>query len=499
MNSSANDIRNAVLASLAVLALYLTTASGHFYSIDDHTHFETAKAWLERGELAVEPPADRGLNLTQGPDGRHYPYYGLGTALLFVPFLLPLRALEPWIGSWHYLEHAVVTLLNPLLLALAAGVSVQLARRLGASGTAALASALLFAIGSLAWPWSRTVATSVTAGAFLLLILPLLDAERSPAKTLLAGCLTGLLVNIRYETVLLLPGLMAWRRALGRGSWPRFLAFFMLGFLPWIIAAAWYNQARFGSPFNTGYADLQDESVLSIGPHLFDGLYGLLLSPGRGLFVFSAASLIALIGWLTRLKRDSRLLLPAALLFLPPLALYASSSVWHSGPSWGSRYLGLLLPLLHLGAAFLLEHWNRLSRIGRAAIIALVIVSLATQALGVIVNVDSLHDQLTESGIDPVRSAHEPNLSPLLLAVRYLPELTLEPLDAPPGRGALVGGGYPATQNLRRTPDIWVFYAYKLGLPAIPLFALWGAMIVMTVILWRRVIMKIGEGDGAPS
>jgi hypothetical protein len=364
---------------------------------------------------------------------------------------------------------------------------------------AALSSSLLFAIGSLAWPWSQTVANSVTAGALLVLILPLIDVERSLSKTLLAGMLAGLLFNLRYETILLLPGLMLWRRALGRQSWPRFLALFMLGFLPWIATAAWYNQARFGSVFNTGYVDLSDESVLSVGPHILGGLYGLLFSPGRGLFVFSAASLIALAGWLGLFKRHSRLLLPTVLLFLPPLALYASSSVWHSGPSWGARYLGLILPLLHLGAAFLLDRRVDLSRAGRSAIIVLAALSIATQALGVVANVDSLHDNLTESGIDPVRSAHELGFSPLLLAARYLPELTLEPLTTPPGRSALVGGGFPATQNLRRTPDIWVFYAHKIGLPATPLFALWSLMIAMTLVLWRRIIKEIAAPKIAPS
>jgi hypothetical protein len=50
-----------------------------------------------------------------------------------------------------------------------------------------------------------------------------------------------------------------------------------------LLVMAFYNQVRFGNPFETGYG----EEAGAFTTPLLLGLYGLLLSPGKGLFEYA--------------------------------------------------------------------------------------------------------------------------------------------------------------------------------------------------------------------
>jgi hypothetical protein len=95
------------------------------------------------------------------------------------------------------------------------------------------------------------------------------------------------------------------------------------------------------------------------------GYLGLLISPSRGLLVFSPVVLVALAGARAAVRRGTSqvefwCLLAAALQFL----LYGSYSVWWGGHTFGPRYTIDLLPLLAPLAALALARersivWNR--------------------------------------------------------------------------------------------------------------------------------------------
>lgn len=75
-------------------------------------------------------------------------------------------------------------------------------------------------------------------------------------------------------------------------------------------------------------------------------LYGLTLSPGKGLLVFAPPVLAGLAGlYLLFRERRAEALLSAA---LPAVfvAVYSFNMSWHGGASWGPRYLLPVLPFL---------------------------------------------------------------------------------------------------------------------------------------------------------
>jgi Gpi18-like mannosyltransferase len=177
------------------------------------------------------------------------------------------------------LSVAVVTSLAGALVFLSA-------RRLNFSRGVSAAVALLFGLATPAWVyakefWSEPFALFTLLATFYVLLS--FRAEAHEQDALLAGATLGLAIAARLTNVVLVP-LFAWyalrnvtrdpraRRALGAFMLPVALA---------LASIALYNFARFGNPFRTGYR--ADETFSN---PLLLGLYGLLFSPGKGLFVY---------------------------------------------------------------------------------------------------------------------------------------------------------------------------------------------------------------------
>lgn len=118
--------------------------------------------------------------------------------------------------------------------------------------------------------------------------------------------------------------------------------------------------------------------VLSATP--WTGALGLLVSPSRGLFVFSPIALIAVVGsawaWSARPELGLRWLVVAA---LAQFATYACYSVWWGGHTYGPRYLiDVFVPLMPAAALAV----SRLGRSRRAAVVASVLLAWSVFVAG---------------------------------------------------------------------------------------------------------------------
>jgi hypothetical protein len=121
---------------------------------------------------------------------------------------------------------------------------------------------------------------------------------------------------------------------------------------------------------------------------LWAGIYGLLFSPGKGLFLYVPALLLSIAGAVAFLRRHRT----GAVLFLAVPAtyvlFYGSKGVWHGG-GWGPRYLVPAVPFLACLALPVVERLvaaeapRRAARAARAAAAALVALSVGVQLLGV--------------------------------------------------------------------------------------------------------------------
>ncbi|HET7129566.1 MAG TPA: hypothetical protein VFJ93_10885 [Gaiellaceae bacterium] len=130
------------------------------------------------------------------------------------------------------------------------------------------------------------------------------------------------------------------------GRRPRDWGRFLLGAVPLPLALATYNVAAFGSPLKQGYGTGHIQASLQVSGRVFEGLAGLLIAPGRGLFVYSPVLLFAVVGAVR--GRRVALYRAAAAAIVLYILVTANVQQWWGGESFGPRKLSDILPLFAL-------------------------------------------------------------------------------------------------------------------------------------------------------
>ncbi|MBU6422532.1 MAG: hypothetical protein KGJ98_03925 [Chloroflexota bacterium] len=296
-----------------------------------------------------------------GPGDRVCSIFPPGISLLALPIVAPfvLAGASPADGALvirvGHLAAAIVETIAALLL-------WSVLRRF-TSARWALGLVLLYWLGTSV----RTVASQALwqhAGVHLAIALGLWlvlrDGAVSLARELLAGIALGFGMVVRQTTLIPLVGS---ERFAGGTAWRARVALIVgaaIGVIPLFV----YNAVAFGSPAEQGY-----------GPKLFTtppltGLYGLLLSPSRGIFVYepwTIAALAALVLAWRRAGPAAERLRALGLAWLVLLVFYALYVEWWGGRVFGPRFLDDMAPVLvaalawGIGRGLLARTWARVA------------------------------------------------------------------------------------------------------------------------------------------
>lgn len=195
----------------------------------------------------------------------------------------------------------------------------------------AIITVLLIGLTTDWWYQSRGFMSEIGSGAFILLSI-FFTAVKNPYAS---GFFVAISLLFRPTSLLATP---IWAKTLWDKRWKSILSgLFVLVVLSFF---AYYNLSRFGSLFSFGYGE---ESFTG---KLYDGLYGLLLSPGRSIFVYSPILAFALLGIKPMVKKDFFLFFLILVLILAHTITIALWHSWDGGWSWGSRLLTPIVPIL---------------------------------------------------------------------------------------------------------------------------------------------------------
>ena len=372
--------------------VFALTGGGRVVGSDEYTMLELARAML-RGSVEVPEGAT-----VPGPGGVHYTKNAAGQAVIALPLVAAaegaaaLAGLDE--GRRRLAVRFVVSFFNAAVTALALAVFYVLARMLGAGGGAALGGALLLGFTTPLWPYAKSfMAEPLQALGLLFTLMGATAARKLPKGEGIAALGILLAVSAKLSMLPLALGCLAPMWGL---PWRRFLIP-LQGLALALAGHLVYNWARFGTPLESGYGAQASASAFTTP--LLVGLYGLLLSSGKGVMWFAPALWLAPIGW-KRMRRDPAPPAPDArtpLLWHPPgagrvaswgiaaawvvgLLLYARFQHWAGDGSFGPRYLIPLLPLAFLPVTLALE---RASRARKAAIAVLAAAGLFVQIGGV--------------------------------------------------------------------------------------------------------------------
>jgi hypothetical protein len=233
----------------------------------------------------------------------------------------------------------------------------------------AAVAALLFALGTSVWSTSQALWQHPLALAFLsLALLCLVRAEHEPewaGRAFLPLALAAAARPAGAALVLAVGAATALR-------WPRKLPWMALWAAGPAALVCAYNAAYFGSPLAHGFAGAAARFDAGFGP----GHLGLLVSPAKGLLVFTPLVVVAAAGLARALRAGERgLPLTVAAGVAAHWLLMGFWGEWHGGRAWGPRLMTEVLPLLFV---YLPEGLDVMPRLGAA----LAAVSVGAQALG---------------------------------------------------------------------------------------------------------------------
>jgi len=294
-----------------------------------------------------------------------------GISLLALPVLTPLVAagVSPADGGTVVRAgHLAAALMETLAVLLLWSVM-----RRFVSARWALALVLLYWLGTSV----RTISAQALwqhPGVHLSIALALwlvLQERVSIRREFIAGLVMGLGVTVRQTTAIVALGI-------ARLPWPRVAVVrplapiaFALGVALGVLPLLAYNALAFGSPFEQGYGDkpfyLQT---------LWPGLYGLLLSPSRGIFIYEPWILAGLAAFVLAWRRPGLVALRLrglSVAWILLLVTYANYLEWWGGRVFGPRFLDDLAPVIVVAIAWgisqgvLSRTWSRVAFTAAAA------------------------------------------------------------------------------------------------------------------------------------
>jgi len=398
LSSSAAPVRIALFIFVVFQFFYMLTSTGRVRTADEYNTLYMTESLVLRGSTAI-PQAVQLHNFygrfdLQGEPRAAYPpgqavlcmpWYAFGQYVLMRLPGVPSadRDFVVWFSSClSSATFSALTVMFFFLLLTGLGIPV---------GPSFLATALLgiatpvFAYSG--WLFSEPLSAAIFMGVALLMF-----GRRSKSLVDLriagiAGVVLGLAVWVRPTNVLAIGvfavAILARDRKAG---WRAALVLCMTSAVG-VLALLSRNTALFGSAFEFGYPKPVPGSGIdnSFDTPIATGLYGLLLSPGKSVFIFAPPIILAAAG-LRRLWRMERGIATVATLFPAAYSiLFAQYAHWEGGYCAGPRYLVPSIALFCIGLGPALEAAPRLVKklaVGLLAVGAVVqCITLATSFL----------------------------------------------------------------------------------------------------------------------
>ncbi len=447
--------RLAIGVFFLALAVYIVTYNGAFKSNDERALFSGIDSFVKRGEFTTNQIywdyTHVGVFTTAGD---MVPNYEPAQMVAAIPLYLWGRALGAGVQG--------VMFFGALVMAASASLIYLCLLELGGERRSSVLGAFVFAFATAAWPYSRSFFREpLTILAYLLAFYALFRYRHRTAHSAylrwpaLSGFALGLALTTKQIGVAIAPSLALlfvmyeWGAELsarftgrrsaartfmsGRASpaptprddgappddqaqgshaaptqtgWRRHIAAMLAFFLPlamMLLLNRWYTVTTLGGVevFARDVVDYTTNPQLSSSApeRMLRAAIGLTISPYKGLFWFSPALLLGLIGAVPFIRRrpwEGFALLAAIGIHLLGYSRY---NYWSGGVTWGSRYMLQVVPFLILLAApvwaQIVQSANQQTawrtshgawRVSRLAAWLLITLSVAIQLIGMAVD-----------------------------------------------------------------------------------------------------------------
>jgi ABC-type maltose transport system permease subunit len=338
-------------------------------------------------------------------DGHYYQIFPIGAAVISVPFVIVLDPVLPVLAdavppidryirsrtTWEFDTITVISvslgverLIAAIVVACTAMVMFALAR-LRLRTRDALFVVFLFAFATPAWSVASRAMWQHGPSMLCLAIAMygLLRAEERPRWNGVVGAALAFAFVVRPTNaipIVIWTAYIAMRR-------PRQLPLFIGCAAPFAIAFVAYNWSVYASIFAPYYLPQRVGATGALG----EALLANLISPGRGLFIYSPIFALTIVGFMIRVRDRTFDAFDGTVIGIIVLHWFAVSSFphWWGGHSYGPRFMSDMVPLLLFGLfpVFAMLPSLRVSRRAAAVLVVacLSVVSVYMHARGALV------------------------------------------------------------------------------------------------------------------
>ncbi len=408
-------------------AFYFLLFKGYPFFHDESIMFQTTRNMIEHGRFDTIPHP---LITKKGIDGRSYSNYGIGPSIVQAPFYLAGRIAAPLLPlKEHDVLQIAVSLSAPVIMLLIIYVFINFSMNLGYSPHIAFLSSLTIATASMFLPYSKLLfrdplQTLLLTASVYLIYKGTLREHRQRHFFITAGVLYGFALTVKAALIIFFPllaGYIVWKNRRRRiQEQVSSILLFCAGPAAGGAASLYYNYIRFGNALDFGYA--QRNLFFGFNTPLVEGLYGLLVSSGKGILIYNPLLLpvlLALPAFYRKHRRETLLFLGLASV---SLLFHAKYWTWGGSWCWGPRYLLPVLPFLLLPLNEVLQQLSSSSRIKKAAVALIILISFGIQILGTLVHfANYLQFVADEVHLFPLWIEGDTNLRSDLFYVDFVP------------------------------------------------------------------------------
>jgi Dolichyl-phosphate-mannose-protein mannosyltransferase len=361
---------------------------------------EYPKAILDNDYYAVECVSADGHTRSGAPlacDGHWYNIYPAGAPVLTAPLVWAvvglLKLASPLLAHIHVPQPIIAGFLrgdydvaHPLiemdvasmLLAMATVVMYFIARRF-LSERRSIVLALLYALATPAYSvggralWQHSPSMLLLA----IIVLMLLRAEERPSLAAWVGLPVALSYTVRPTDSLFVIFFTAYVAMRYR----RYLWHYLLIALPVAVVFVGYNFSIYHAlltPYYRPPPSLDPGRLTGFG----QALAGTLVSPGRGLFIYTPVFLFSVWSMVRGWWKNRLAVWLSALVLAHWIAVSYYAVIWWAGMCYGPRFFSDLTPVLVLFLIPLLAGWEALSRVARVAFVVCALIGLGMHLRG---------------------------------------------------------------------------------------------------------------------
>jgi hypothetical protein len=385
-----NDHKVFFLILIISFSIFIFTASAHRFSSDDYLAYSQAERIVNQTPIPNFIPGEtrpglQGSNQIQwGFSTCKDPIICSSTPLVYSMSLIPFIQLEQnlnilpdrdltlddfddnhyvwWRNTLSNEETFTFLFYGPLITAISTAILFAICRTYNFSIKIAITVAFLYGFTTMAWAYSSTAMSVILVSMTVLLSFYFYRKfvkNQNFSSLIFCGFSLGASVLVRYDSFIIVIIMLVFLigTILKNKSKLKNLTCLLIPLFFCAIIFMGINYIQFGTFLEYGFKSESGSLVGNTSP-IHVGVFGLLFSPGAGLFIFSPILFTIFVSFFDFYKKDKSSFLIFSAYLVSMLVFFGNLETWHGFVSWGPRYLLPVIPFLLIPLAASIEKRN---------------------------------------------------------------------------------------------------------------------------------------------